>query len=115
MEDTAATIPWLTETNVVNKTILRCSDNILRIKFAGIAGDSKGMALKLQRAVNQAMILRNTLPIFSGNIESSYLVNQLTELDLVAQMKSVASSEPNKVTLSPLYPYYKVLHDSARN
>ena len=106
-----ATIPWLTKTDVVNKTILRCSDNILRIKFAGIAGDSKGMALKLQRAVNQAMILRNTLPIFSGNIESSYLVNQLTELDLVAQMKSVASSEPNKVTLSPLYPYYKALHD----
>ena len=72
------------------------------------------MALKLQRAANQAMLQRNALPIFSGNIESSYLVNQLSELELIAQIRSVSSSEANELTQSPLYPYYKTLHDEAR-
>ena len=56
LEDPAAAMPWLTETEGVNKTVLRCSDNILRIKFAGMAGDSKVMALKLLRAANQVML-----------------------------------------------------------
>ena len=56
LEDPAAAIPWLTELDTVNKTILRCSDNILRIKFAGMASDNKVIALKLQKATNQAML-----------------------------------------------------------
>ena len=31
LEDPKAAIPWLTGSDTVNKTILRCSDNIFRI------------------------------------------------------------------------------------
>jgi len=53
------------------------------------------------------MALRNSQPIFSGNIES-YLINQLAEYELICKVRNIMSKEDtNKTNLSVLYPYYQ--------
>ena len=48
----------------------------------------KVATLKQMKAANTAMMQKNNLPIFSGNIEC-YLINQLHEFELLSQVKNV--------------------------
>ena len=58
------------------------------------------------KAANFAMIQRNAMPTFSGNI-NCYLVNQLTDYELLAQVRNVMSKDDcNRVQMSSVYSYY---------
>ena len=68
--------------------------------------DMKVVTTKQVRAANQAMLLRNSQPIFSGNI-NCYLVNQLAEFEIICKVKQIMSKDDlNKAHLSSIYPYY---------
>lgn len=69
--------------------------------------DMKLVTSKQVKAAKAAMMQRNILPIFSGNIDC-YLINQLCEFDLLAQVKNVmAQEETSKVHLSPIHDYFR--------
>ena len=64
-----------------NKTVLRCADGSFKI-FVAEMNELKPQKQKLVREAHKAMIQRNTLPVFSGNVRS-YLVNQLADYELI--------------------------------
>ena len=60
------------------------------------------------------MIQRNSLPTFSGNVES-YLINQLLEFELLSKVRNVMSKvDTNKVHLSSLFGYYQHMFAKAQ-
>lgn len=72
-EDLAQKIPFYGEQGPINQTLLRCADGVFRINAADM-NELKVATLKQMKAANSAMIQRNSLPVFSGNIEC-YLIN----------------------------------------
>ena len=57
----------------VNKTILHCADATFKIVYSDM-NKLKVATMKQLKVANQAMVQRNTMPTFSGNIDC-YLVN----------------------------------------
>ena len=73
IEDLAQKIPFYGQQGPINQTLLRCADGVFKVNYAEM-NELKVATLKQMKAANAAMMQRNVLPIFSGNIEC-YLVN----------------------------------------
>lgn len=89
-----------------NQTVLRCAEAVFNINVTEM-NKLKITTIKQTKEANRAMIMRNTQPIFSGNIQS-YLINQLAEYELIAKVRNVMSKEDtNRVHLCAIHPYYQ--------
>ena len=78
-------IPYHEEMGTINKTILRCSDATFRINISEM-NTLKVVTTKQVKAANQAMVQRNHMPTFSGNV-NCYLINQLIEFELNTKVR----------------------------
>ena len=77
-----------------------------------------GMVTKKNKVLAaHVMLIRASMPTFSGNIKE-YLINQLMELDLLANSKNkvlpVSNQVPNQAPTSTIFPYLQSLLKQAK-
>ena len=103
-------MPYHEEMGKTNQTVLRCSDACFKINCSEM-NELKLVTSKQAKAANSAMLQRNSMPTFSGNI-GCYLINQLIEFELLTRVRQVMSKEELKVaSLSSVYPYMQRMLD----